>query len=225
MTFSIEKELIYQLLLQQLSNNFLIENNEKLILENFIEVAFKRCEECFKKNINKYYSSDVKGVQEVFFNPYHSVQYMIFIYYLSNTIYKNIPNTKLCDKLYYLNKMLNGVDLFYQIELPTHFGAEHPLGSVIGRAHIDDCFYFYQNCTVGGTIKNNKEVYPNIGYNVTMCSNSSILGNCKIGNNVIIGAGTIVKNQDIPDNSIVFGQSPNIIIKPNISMHSNFKLK
>ena len=49
-----------------------------------------------------------------------------------------------------------------------------------------------------------------------MYSNSSILGNSRIGNNVNIGAGAIVKNQDVPDNCTVFGQSPNLIIKKSI---------
>lgn len=46
-----------------------------------------------------------------------------------------------------------------------------------------------------------------------MFANSSILGNCKIGDNVKIGAGALIKNEDIPSNSIVFGQSPHLIIK------------
>ncbi|WP_394370386.1 hypothetical protein [Phocaeicola dorei] len=40
-----------------------------------------------------------------------------------------------------------------------------------------------------------------------------MLGESHIGNNVWIGAGALVKNTDIPDNSLVFGQSPNLIIK------------
>lgn len=46
-----------------------------------------------------------------------------------------------------------------------------------------------------------------------MFANSSILGRCKVGDNVKIGAGALVKNEDIPSDSIVFGQSPNLIIK------------
>ena len=46
-----------------------------------------------------------------------------------------------------------------------------------------------------------------------MYSNSSILGDAVIGNNVIISAGTIIVGENIPDNSIVFGRSPNLIIK------------
>ena len=78
------------------------------------------------------------GHKNVRFNPYHSVQYMIFLYYLSHEIYVNTQNTILCDKIYYLNKIMNSVDLFYAIELPQKFGAEHPLGSVMGRAKYGD---------------------------------------------------------------------------------------
>ena len=82
-------------------------------------------------------------------------------------------------------------------------------GGVMGRAQYGDYFLYYQGCTVGG----NKSQYPVIGEHVTMFSNSKILGNSHIGNNVIISASTYIINQNIPDNSIVFGMSPDIIIK------------
>ena len=86
---------------------------------------------------------------------------------------------------------------------------DHPVGSVIGRAHYSNGFTFGQNCTVG----NNKGIYPVIGENITLCANSAIIGNCHIGDNVTVGAYACVKDQDVPANSIVFGQSPNLIIK------------
>ena len=111
---------------------------------------------------------------------------------------------------------MNGLDLFYAIELPKHFGAEHPVGSVMGRAKYGDNFFFYQGCTVGGThSKDGGIYYPVIEDNVRMYANSSILGKCHIGKNVQLGAGALIKNQNIPDDSIVFGQSPNLIIKQN----------
>ncbi len=105
--------------------------------------------------------------------------------------------------------MLNACDLFYEVELPDIFRLDHPVGTVMGRAKYSDYFLFSQNCTVG----NNRGIYPQIGQHVWMCTNASIIGNCIIGNNVIIGANACVKDQNIPDNSIVFGQSPNLIIK------------
>ncbi len=221
MILAIEKNQLLSLLTTQLKN-FLIEEEEKNEIVDNLDEAIARLEECFKDSSNKYYSREIDGNREGFFNPFHSVQYMIFLYILANTIYLKGSKTFICDKLYYLNKMLNGVDLFYQVSLPIHFGAEHPVGSVIGRAKIGDYFYFYQNVTLGGVIKDGCEVYPQLGCHVEMCSNSSVLGDCIIGDNVIIGAGAIVKNQNIPDNSIVFGYSPNIIIKPNKNKILNF---
>lgn len=46
-----------------------------------------------------------------------------------------------------------------------------------------------------------------------MYANSSLIGKCDIGDNVILGAGALVKDAVIPSNSLVFGQSPNLIIK------------
>lgn len=41
-----------------------------------------------------------------------------------------------------------------------------------------------------------------------------IIGNSHIGSNVTVGAGAIIKDQNVPDNVYVFGESPNLIIKP-----------
>ena len=79
----------------------------------------------------------------------------------------------------------------------------------MGRANYSNKFFFYQGCTVGG----NKGKYPSIGENVIMYANATMIGETKIGNNVIISTGAIIKDEYIPSNSIVFGQSPNLIIK------------
>lgn len=104
---------------------------------------------------------------------------------------------------------MNGCDLYHEVNLPGYFTLDHPVGSVMGRAEYGEGFDFGQNCTVG----NNRGIYPVIGQKVSMCANSSIIGNCHIGNNVIIGANFGVKDEDIPDNCIMFGYSPNLIIK------------
>lgn len=104
--------------------------------------------------------------------------------------------------------MLNGVDLYYQVNLPKIFGAEHPLGTVLGKAEYGNKLFVYQGVTVGG----NKMKYPKIGENVTMYSNSKILGNAVIGNNVAVSANTYIKGEKIPNNCLVFGTSPNLVI-------------
>ena len=215
MIYTIPKEDILAQLLMQLKTHFFISDEEENVINDRIDYALNRCEENFSHSENKYYQvEDDGGGKKCRFNPYHSVQYMIFLYYLSHDIYKNYHASQLCDKIYYLNKIFHSVDLFYAIDLPSHFGAEHPLGAVMGRARYSNGFFFYQGCTVGGTIdKDGNLYYPVLEENVRMYANSTILGRCHIGKNAQIGAGALVKNQDVPENSIVFGQSPNLIIK------------
>ncbi len=118
--------------------------------------------------------------------------------------------------MYYLNKALNSVELFYEVELPEIWSCEHPLGSVMGKATYGDYFFFYQGCTVGGNFNHDGSIdYPHFKDHVIMFSNSKVLGNCYIGSNVMIAANVYIKDTDVPDDVIVFGQSPDLVFKPN----------
>lgn len=176
--------------------------NYTLDVSPYIPPAYQHSTDIFCRSANKYFQSGTTS-------PFHSVQYCIFLYWLSHVMAEKDGNGQNAEKIYYLNKIINSVDLFYEVKLPRIWACEHPLGSIMGRATYSDNFFFYQGCTVGG----NNGYYPNIGFNVTMYSNSKILGRCNIGNHVIIGANAYVKNTDIPDNCIVFGQTPNLTIK------------
>ena len=206
MLFEISKEAILQGLNKQLSSFFSISDDEVKEIAFLSETVLKRCEICFSENRNKYYS---KG-GEAYFNPHHSGQYTVFLYYFSNSVFKAGKDYyRLAEKIYYLNKIMNSCDLFYEVELPAIFMLDQPVGTVLGRAKYGNFFKFTQNCTVGS--KN--DLFPTIGDYVTMTTNSKVFGNSKIGKNVIIGVDTCIKDEDIPDNSLVFGQSPNLIIK------------
>lgn len=200
-------------LCRQIDSFFSCSEEERSVLETYLDKSLERLEKCLQGVDNKYFKTELGTVK---FNPFHSVQYMTFLYTLANELYRNGASSTLSDKLYYLNKTMNGLDMFYAIELPEVWSAEHPVGSVLGRAKYGEGFFFYQGCTVGGNRgKDGILHYPLIGNNVRMYANSSFIGKCNIGDNVILGAGALVKDTDIPSNSIVFGQSPNLIIKEN----------
>jgi serine O-acetyltransferase len=201
MKIMIDRDELIKLVVKQLDNIFGYNGN----IELYINDALARAEKCFSHVNSKYYSENGATV----FSPFHSVQYSIFLYYLANTVYIRGDDSLLATKLYYLNKVLNSVDWYYEIKLPEIFCAEHPVGSVLGRAKYSDNFYFYQNCTVGG----NKGKYPILGENVIMFANSTVIGDTNIGKNVLISAHSLIKDQTIPDNCIVFGQSPNLTVK------------
>jgi serine O-acetyltransferase len=170
-----------------------------------VHEALKSVEECFSKIREKRFRKD----EEVAFRVENTIQYTTFLYYLSNKFYKAGKEEK-ASYVYYLNKIMHAVELFYAIELPKHFAMDHPLGSVMGRASYGDYFSFCHGCTVGA---NKNDTYPTIGNYVRMYSNSKVVGNCHIGDHVIISANAYVKDTDIPDNCVVFGQHPNIVIK------------
>lgn len=193
-------------LVEYVDNQLRVLFGETNSIQPFVENALNRAEFCFTNTNNKYYFT---GEREVKFSHLHSVQNAIFLYYLSRSVYVGNGSQHLCDSIYYLNRMLNGVDWYYQVELPAVFGAEHPLGSILGKAKYSDGFFVYQGVTIGG----NKGKYPVIGKNVVLYSDAKILGHAQIGNNVVISANSYIKDEDIPDNCLVFGTSPNLIIK------------
>jgi serine O-acetyltransferase len=204
MITSVPKSDIPAILIHQLESFFPICEKEKECINERLEGALSRIEKCFSPNPNKYYHRN----GETYFNPFHSGQYTVFLYFYSREIFLS-GNSILADKVYYLNKIMNSCDLFYEVELPSYFSLDHPHGTVMGRAKYSDGLSFAQYSTVG----NNKGIYPVIGKNCRMCMNSAIIGNCHIGDNVTIGAGCLVKDTDIQSDSLVFGQSPNLIIK------------
>jgi serine O-acetyltransferase len=202
------RERLEELIFKQLEF-FLITTDEVELIGNTIGGTLEDLERSFNHCSNKYYRKN----DEAFFNPLHSAQYCIFLYKLSRSVFEKTGETAAADKIYCLNKMLNSCDLFYGTKLPNIFFTDHPLGAVLGKADYGERFSFRQGCTVG----NNKGKYPRIGSDVKMWSNSKILGDCEIGNNVIVSSGSYIKDQNVPSNSIVFGASPNLVFKSNSS--------
>ena len=100
------------------------------------------------------------------------------------------------------------------IEQNTHF--PHPVGIVIHPdAKIGRNCTIFQNVTIGRGkyIERNHSDIPILGDNVTIYANSVIINGVKIGNNVTIGACSLVL-EDVPDNTTVAG-IPAKIIKQN----------
>lgn len=112
MIISPSLETLKKLVRHQINHLFLLESVEDEAIERLLPEALYRTEKCFTHSQNKYYKKD----GEVFFSIYHSGQYCIFLYFLSRQAYLAGTNLKaLADKIYYLNKSLNGLDLYYDL--------------------------------------------------------------------------------------------------------------
>ena len=84
---------------------------------------------------------------------------------------------------------------------------------------IGDNFNIAQGCLIGNA-QGKRKGTPIIGNNVVMGANSIVIGQVNIGNDVLIAPGAFV-NFDVPDNSIVIG-NPGKIITKNSSPTSKY---
>lgn len=135
------------------------------------------------------------------FNHLHGDQYGMYLYMLSNTLYKANEDVSLCAKLFALNKLLHGVDAFYEVQLPDIFLWIHPLGTVLGRGAYADFFVVYQRCGIGS----NKNIYPTVGRYCTMHPGSSILGNSLLGDYCELATNALVLDEHIPACTLYIG--------------------
>lgn len=79
---------------------------------------------------------------------------------------------------------------------------------VHSKAKIGEKVIIGQNCTIGRAL--DPEDIPIIGNNVYISAGARIIGKINVGNNVIIGANSVV-NKDVPNNCIVAGVPARVI--------------
>ena len=48
---------------------------------------------------------------------------------------------------------------------------------------------------------------------ITMLTGSKIIGDSHVGENSLITEGAIIRNENFPANPVVYGESPNLVIK------------
>lgn len=161
------------------------------ILDKYLDEALIRLEKCI---------NSIKVWQVGNFDYLHSSQYATFLYFLSNTIWRNKGNIQLCTKIFLLNKALNGIDCFYEIEMPDIFFIGHSNGIVLAKATYGNYLVLYQNSTVG----KNYGVAPILGERVVLFPNSAVIGRSVIANGSTISQGTSVINKNTLENSLVF---------------------
>ena len=143
------------------------------------------------------------------FDYLHSSQHCIFVYYLSNTIWRNRQNENVCTKLFGLNKALHGFDCFYNNELPDKFFIGHSVGIVLARTTFSNYLVLYQGCTVG----KNHGAAPVLEEGVVLYPHSAIIGDCHIGPGTIVGQGSSIIDTDTPGGSYVFSNNGELVFK------------
>lgn len=113
----------------------------------------------------------------------------------------------------FINRSMTGIEIHPAAKIADGFFIDHGMGVVIGETtEIGQNVTLYKGVVLGGTGKEHGKRHPTIGHNVVVSSNAIVLGSIKIGNNVKIGAGSVVLN-DVPDNCTVVGVPGRIVVK------------
>lgn len=104
--------------------------------------------------------------------------------------------------------------IFKSTKIAGGLSCFHPFATVINAKSIGRNFEFRNGLTIGNK-NNDNELVPTIGDNVVCGANVCIIGKIRIGNNVVIGAGSVVV-KDVPDNVVVVG-NPSKVLKNLVS--------
>jgi serine O-acetyltransferase len=124
-------------------------------------------------------------------------------------------------------RWLTGIEIHPGATIGTGFFIDHGMAVVIGEtAEIGDYVTLFQGVTLGGTGKERGKRHPTLGNHVVVGAGAKILGGIRIGDNVKIGANSVVL-KSVPPNSTVIGV-PGRVIKadgerlPDVTMdHTN----
>ncbi len=103
------------------------------------------------------------------------------------------------------SRWVTGIEIHPGATIGRRLFIDHGMGVVIGETtEIGDDVTLYQGVTLGGTGKDTGKRHPTIGNRVIVSSGAKVLGPFKVGDDVKIGAGSIVL-KEIPPGCTVVG--------------------
>ncbi|MDB5115740.1 MAG: serine acetyltransferase [Mucilaginibacter sp.] len=196
MNLSIPKSELCEYVAKQLNSffpdKFIIKNE----INNVIDLTLDRLDFCFSEVSNNRYN----GIDGTIFNHLYADHYVMFLWFLSNTINKELNNLNIASKLYYLNKSLHGVDCMFDTKMPNIFLIFHGVGTMLGKAEYNDYFVVLQGCTIGS----HRGKYPIFGKGVALTANSSVIGDCRLGDRVTVSTRTTLFKKEINNDNTAF---------------------
>lgn len=181
------------------------------IITNFLKSFIKACLELYE---------DAKNIKEK--DPAaNNILYVILMYQgFHSLVFHRIAHWFYKCHLFFLARLISQIARFFT-GIEIHPGAkigrrlfiDHGMGIVIGEtATIGNDCTIYHGVTLGGTGKDKKKRHPDLGDNVLVGCGAKILGPIKIGDNVKIGANSVVL-KDVPENITIVGIPGKEILK------------
>ena len=152
-----------------------------------------------------------RGLEAVLYPGLHA----IFVHrYIAHVLYK-IKLRFLARLVSQVSRFFTGIEIHPGAKIGKGLFIDHGIGIVIGEtAEIGNNCIIYHKVTLGGTGKHIGKRHPTVGNNVMIGTAATLLGPITVGDNVKIGAETVIIMHDVPSNCTVVG-APGKIVRMN----------
>jgi serine O-acetyltransferase len=155
--------------------------------------------------------NQVKAWREGGFDALVSGQYATLLYLLSRQVWLQEGDAAVATRLFLVNKALNAMELFYEIELPEVFLLGHTPGLVLAKATYGLHLVLHQNCTVGRKLNGDR---PVIESGVVLFPGAMVTGRCLLRANTVVAPGVCLVDTDTPGDCYMVNSPEGVVAKP-----------
>ncbi len=176
---------------------------------------------CFDKKFRDLIKADFHRLDE---SPYKTDLFNFYYHIMYNKTFRAIVSFRIRRKSVIISKIFNiffppKVDLELDGNIEAGIRINHGQSSIIVLSKAGKNLTVYQNVTCGRNknhINNddnsNLNCYPSVGENVSIYAGAVVVGGIEIGDNVEIGANSVI-TKNVPSNCTVVGNPPIIVKK------------
>lgn len=161
----------------------------------------------FKRMMGYEYSFGMKCISQILMR--HQIKYMYWWrkYETKKSIFSKL--------ILYQHGKKYGLEISTDAEIGEELYLGHPYNiTVAGGVKIGKHVSLHKGCTIGRENRGSREGSPQIGNRVWIGINATVVGNIRIGEDVMICPNSFV-NFDVPDHSVVIGNPAKIHYKEN----------
>ena len=162
-------------------------------------------------DIKAIYENDpaAKGIQFILYPGWHAI---VLHRYLSHPLFS--LKLRFFARLFsQIGRLLTGIEIHPGAKIGRGLFIDHGSAIVIGEtAELGKNCILFHNVTLGGTGKHFGKRHPTIGNNVLIGTGATLLGPIMVGDNVKIGAESVIIMHNIPSDCTVVG-APGKIVK------------
>ena len=109
------------------------------------------------------------------------------------------------------SRFFTGIEIHPGATIGEGLFIDHGMGIVIGEtAEIGDNCHIFQGVTLGGTSTKREKRHPTLMQNVSVGAGAKLIGAITVGENAVIGAGSVVVT-NVPPNATVVGVPGHIV--------------